>query len=123
MWLRLLALTGTLDRRLTAYLFGSKNGESSTLAGPSPERAGELLGDWVTAWHEGQRKPLPFFAEASWVWTAKQSSTAVASAWSGMPWSEGNDAVHRMIFGDEPVDDSFKDLASRLLGPLRDATS
>ena len=122
-WLRLLALTGTLDRRLTAYLFGSKNGESSTLAGPSPERAGELLGDWVTAWHEGQRKPLPFFAEASWVWTAKQSSTAVASAWSGMPWSEGNDAVHRMIFGDEPVDDSFKDLASRLLGPLRDATS
>ena len=122
-WLRLLALTGTLDRRLTAYLFGSKNGESSTLAGPSPERAGELLGDWVTAWHEGQRKPLPFFAEASWVWTAKQSSSAVASAWSGMPWSEGNDAVHRMIFGDEPVDDSFKDLASRLLGPLRDATS
>ena len=122
-WLRLLALTGTRDCRLTAYLFGSKNGESSTLAGPSPERARALLGDWVTAWHEGQRRPLPFFAETSWGWAAKQSSTAVASAWSGMPWSEGNDAVHRMIFGDEPVDDSFKDLASRLLGPLRDATS
>ena len=39
------------------------------------------------------------------------------------PWSEGNDAVHQMIFGNDPVDDSFKDLASRLLGPLREATS
>ena len=122
-WLSLLALTGTRDCRLTACLFGSKNGESSTLAGPSPARARELLDDWVTAWHEGQRRPLPFFAETSWAWAAKQSSTAVASAWSGMPWSEGNDAVHQMIFGDEPVDNSFKDLASRLLGPLREATS
>ena len=122
-WLRLLALTGARDCRLTAYLFGSKNGESSTLAGPSPEQARELLGDWVATWQQGQRKPLPFFAETSWGWAAKQSSTAVASAWSGQAWSEGNDAVHRMIFGDEPVDDSFKDLASRLLGPLRDATS
>ena len=123
-WLSLLALTGARDCRLMAYLFGSKSGgDPSTLAGPSPERARALLGDWVTAWQEGQRKPLPFFAETSWAWTAKQSSTAVASAWSGMPWSEGNDAVHQMIFGNDPVDDSFKVLASRLLGPLREATS
>ena len=123
-WLRLLALTGARDCRLLAYLFGSKSGaEPSTLTGPSPARARELLGDWVTAWQEGQRKPLPFFAETSWVWTASQSSSAVASAWSGQPWSEGNDPVHHMIFGADPVDDSFKDLASRLLVPLREATS
>ena len=123
MWLRLLALTVARDYPLTAYLFGSKRGETSTLTGPSPERARELLGDWVAVWREGQRKPLPFFAQTSWEWTAKQSTSAVASAWTGTTWSEGNDAVHQMIFGNDPVDDSFQDLASRLLGPLREATS
>ena len=123
-WLRLLALTVARDCRLTACLFGSKHGaESSTLAGPSPERARELLGDWIAAWQQGRRQPLPFFAHTSWEWTAGQSSSAVASAWAGQPWSEGNDPVHRTIFGDDPVDDSFRDLAGRLLGPLREATS
>ena len=123
-WLRLLALTVARDCRLTACLFGSKNGaEPSTLAGPSPERARELLGAWIAAWQEGRRKPLPFFAHTSWEWTAGQSASAVASAWAGQPWSEGHDPVHRTIFGDDPVDDSFKDLAGRLLGPLREATS
>ena len=123
-WLHLLALTVTRDCRFTAWLFGSKNGAApSTLAGPSSERARELLGDWITAWQEGRRKPLPFFAHTSWEWTARQSSSAVASAWAGQPWSEGNDPVHRTIFGDDPVDDSFKELAGRLLGPLREATS
>ena len=122
-WLRLLALTGTRDCRLTAYLFGSKNGESGTLAGPSPECARAMLGDWLATWQAGRRQPLPFFAETSWVWMTRQSASAVASAWSGMPWSEGNDPVHRMIYGDDPVDDSFNDLAERLLGPLKEATS
>ena len=123
MWLRLLALTVARGCPLTAYLFGSKGGESSTLSGPAPARARELLGDWVAVWRAGQRKPLPLFAHTSWVWTAKQSSSAAASAWAGQPWSEGNDAVHQMMFGSDPVDDSFKDLASRLLGPLREGTS
>ena len=123
-WLRLLALTVARDCRLTAFVFGSKSGgEPTTLTGPAPEQARELLADWVTTWHEGQRKPLPFFAETSWAWTAKQSSTAVASTWSGQAWSEGNDPAHRLIFGDDPVDGSFRDLAGRLLGPLREATS
>ena len=118
-WLQLLALTAARDCRLTAYLFGSKDGaEPSTLAGPSPEQARELLGDWIAAWQEGRRKPLPFFAHTSWEWTARQSSSAVASAWAGQPWSEGNDPVHRTIFGDDPVDDSFKDLCRSPAGAV-----
>ena len=121
-WLGLLALTATRDCRLTACLFGSKDGGGSgTISGPPPERARALLGDWVTAWREGHNKPLPFFAETSWKWLERPSSAA--SAWSGQPWSEGNDPVHQMIFGDDPVDDSFKEMARRLLGPLREATS
>ena len=122
-WLRLLALTVALDCRLTAYLFGSKNAETSTLAGPPSEGARALLGDWVAAWREGRHKPLPLFAEASWKWTEKRSGSAVQTGWTGQPWSEGNDPVHRMMFGNDPVDDSFMDLASRLLGPLREASS
>ena len=122
-WLRLLALTVARDCPLTAYLFGSKNGETNTLAGPPPEDARELLGDWVAVWKEGQRRPLPFFADASWTWTGKQSSTAVTSTWTSQRWSEGNDPVHRTMFAGDPVDDAFEHLASRLLGPLREALS
>ena len=122
-WLRLLALTVALDCRLTAYLFGSKNAETGTLAGPPSEGARALLGDWVAAWREGRHKPLRLFAEASWKWTERQSDSAVKTGWISQPWSEGYDPVHRMMFADDPVDDSFKDLASRLLGPLREAWS
>ena len=122
-WLRLLTLTAALDRRLTAHLFGSKNAESSAIAGPPSERARDLLGDWVAAWREGHRKPLRLFAEASWKWTERQSTSAVTSGWTGQPWSEGYDPVHRMMFGNDPVDDSFMELAGRLLGPLREAGS
>ena len=126
-WLRLLALTVALDCRLTAYLFGSKNADTSTLTGPPSERARALLGDWVSAWREGRHKPLRLFAEASWKWTERQSASAVKTGWISQPWSEGYDPVHRMMFGDDPVedpvDDSFKHLASHLLGPLREAMS
>ena len=122
-WLRLLALSVALDCRLTAYLFGSKNAESSTVTGPPPEEARALLGDWVAAWREGQHRPLRLFAEASWKWTDRQSASAVTADWCRQPWSEGCDPVHRMMFANEPVDDSFKELASRLLGPLREACS
>ena len=122
-WLRLLALTVARGCPMTAHLFGSKNAETSTLAGPAPERARELLGDWVAVWQEGQRRPLPFFADASWTWTGKQSPTAVTAAWTSRPWSEGHDPVHRVMFADGPVNESFADLAVRLLGPLREAMS
>ena len=122
-WLRLLALTVALDCRLTAYLFGSKNADTGTMAGPPPEGARTLLGDWVAAWREGRHKPLRLFAEASWKWTERQSSTAVKTGWISQPWSEGYDPVHRMMFGNDPVDDSFIGLARRLLGPLRESMS
>ncbi len=123
-WLRLLALSVARDSRITAYLFGSKDGGNPfVISGPAPDEAGALLGDWVAAWREGQRKPLALFAEASWKWTERQSASAVTSGWSSQPWSEGCDPVHRMIFGDDPVDDAFMELASRLLGPLREASS
>ena len=123
-WLRLLALSVAHDCRMTAYLFGSKDGgKPCTISGPAPEEARALLADWVAAWREGQHKPLPLFAEASWKWTEKQSDSSVKSGWSSQPWSEGYDPVHRMMFGNDPVNDSFMDLASRLLGPLREASS
>ena len=123
-WLRLLALSSARGCRLTALLFGSRDGgKPCMISGPAPEEARVLLSDWVTAWREGQRKPLPLFAEASWKWTDKQSTSAVTSAWASQPWSEGNDPVHQMIFGDDPVNESFKEIAGRLLGPLREATS
>ena len=82
-----------------------------------------MLGDWVAAWRDGRHKPLPLFADASWTWTDKQSASAVTTGWCSQPWSEGCDPVHRMMFGTDPVNDSFMDLASRLLGPLREAVS
>ena len=123
-WLRLLALSAAHDSRITAYLFGSKDGaKPCTISGPAPEEARALLADWVATWRDGRRKPLPLFAEASWKWTEKQSDSAVQTGWTNQPWSEGNDPVHRMMFGNDPVDDSFMDLANRLFGPLREATS
>ncbi len=123
-WLRLLALSVAHDCRVTAYLFGSKDGsQPCTVSGPAPEDARALLGDWVAAWRQGRHKPLPLFADASWTWTDKQSASAVTTGWCSQPWSEGCDPVHRMMFGTDPVNDSFMDLASRLLGPLREAVS
>ena len=123
-WLRLLALSVAQDSPMTACLFGSKDGGTPfMISGPPPEGAREILADWVAAWREGRHKPLPLFAEASWKWTEKQSDSAVKTGWTSQPWSEGYDPVHRMMFADDPVDDSFKNLANRLLGPLRDAWS
>ena len=123
-WLRLLVLSVAHGSRVTAYLFGSKDGgKPCTISGPAPEHARALLGDWVAAWREGQRRPLRLFADASWKWTERQSASAVRSDWCSQPWSEGYDPVHRVMFGDDPVDESFMELASRLLGPLREASS
>jgi exodeoxyribonuclease V gamma subunit len=123
-WLRLLALSVAHDCRMTAYLFGSRDGaKPCTISGPGPEEAGAMLADWVAAWRDGRNKPLPLFAEASWKWTEKQSASAVTTGWTSQPWSEGNDPVHRMMFGANPVDELFMDLAIRLLGPLREACS
>lgn len=122
-WLRLLALVAGRRAPATAHLLGSKGQvERAALRGPEPERARSLLGDWVEVWRESRRRPLPFFASTSWVWTEKGVWNAkVRNEWSKQPWFEGNDARHRLIFGDDPSGDDFERLAERLLRPLREA--
>ncbi len=124
-WLRLLAVTCDREEPVRARLLGSGSElERVVLAGPDPERARFLLAGWLDVWSESRRRPLPFFAATSWAWTSPAFSKAkVDRMWSGQSFSEGNDAAHRLIFGDDPCDDEFQLLARRLLGPLRNATS
>ena len=124
-WLRLLALISERERTAAAHLFGcGRNVETVRLEGPAPDEARALLGDWIEAWRDSRRRPLPFFARTSWEWTAKEAwVTNVQNAWSRMSFSEGNDACHRMIFGEDPQCEEFENLARRLLGPLRKATA
>lgn len=122
-WLRLLALVAGRRATATAHLLGSKGQvERAALRGPEPDQARSVLGDWVGVWRESRRRPLPFFASTSWVWTEKGVWNAkVQNEWSKQPWFEGNDARHRLIFGDDPRGDDFERLAERLLRPLREA--
>ena len=123
-WLRLLALILERERTAAAHLFGcGHNVETVRLEGPAPDEARALLGDWIKVWRDSRRRPLPFFARTSWEWTAKEAwGPTVQNAWSRMSFSEGNDACHRMIFGEDPRCDEFKSLARRLLGPIREAS-
>ena len=122
-WLRLLALVASRQEPATANLLGGKGQvEHVELRGPEPDDARSLLGDWVEVWRESHRRPLPFFASTSWVWTEKGAwSRKVQDEWSKQPWFEGNDPHHRLIFGDDPRGDDFERLAERLLRPLREA--
>ena len=124
-WLRLLALVAGRQQPATAQLLGSKDQvERVALRGPEPDEARSLLGDWVEIWRESQRRPLPFFASTSWVWTEKRAwSRKVQDEWSKQQWFEGNDPRHRLIFGDDPSGDDFERLAERLLRPLREASA
>ncbi len=125
-WLRLLALISSRQEPATAHLVGGNRDqvERVRLNGPDPDGARSLLGEWVEVWSESHRRPLPFFAETSWAWTKTRAWNGnVEYAWSEWPWSEGNDARHRLIFGGDPGGDDFERLAERLLRPLREATA
>ena len=125
-WLRLLALIASRREPATAHLVGGNKDqvERVRLNGPEPDGARSLLGEWVEVWRESHRRPLPFFAETSWAWTDKRAWNGnVEYAWSEWPWSEGNDARHRLIFGGDPGGDDFERLAEQLLRPLREATA
>ncbi len=124
-WLRLLTLIAGRQEPATAHLVGGKDQvERVRLNGPEPDGARSLLSEWIEVWRESHRRPLPFFAETSWAWTANRTwNSKVQDAWSKMEWSEGNDARHRLIFGDDPGGDDFERLAERLLGPLREASA
>ena len=122
-WLRLLALICHREQAATARLRGgNKEVETALLQGPTPAEARSLLTDWIDLWRDGQRRPLPFFASTSWEWTSRKTwSLYVEREWSDKAWSEGKDACHQMIFGDDPCNDEFERRAQSLLGPLRTA--
>ena len=123
-WLRLLALICSRNEPANARLLGSgREVEEVLLGGPDPGEARSLLGEWTEIWQESERRPLPLFASTSWAWTWKKTwNHQVEGMWSGRSFSEGNDPCHRLIFGDKPESAEFEELASRLLGPLREAT-
>ncbi len=122
-WLRLLALICQRQQEATARLRGGANEvERALLRGPAPAEARTCLDGWIDLWREGQHRPLPFFASTSWAWTASKTwNDSVERQWSGKPWSEGNDAGHRMIFGDDPCNREFERLAVDLLRPAIEA--
>ncbi len=135
-WLRLLAVIGSRNEAANAHLLGcGRDLEKVVVKGPDPETARSLLVDWTAVWRESRRRPLPFFARTSWEWLEKQAwNDKVERAWSGRSFSEGNTASHQLIFGGEAecADDDagaaldqgqFEDLARRLLGPLKEASS
>lgn len=135
-WLRLLAAIGSRNQAASAHLLGcGRELEKVVVQGPDPETARSLLSDWTEFWRESRRRPLPFFARTSWEWLEKQTwNDKVERAWSGRSYSEGNDASHRLIFTGEAegveagagaaLDQGrFEDLARRLLGPLKKASS
>ena len=124
-WLRLLALICDRQEPAEALLLGcGKEVDETVLTGPAPTAAGPLLRDWIDAWRLGQERPLPLFPATSWEWTAKEDwNWATENAWSGQAWSEGHDPSHRLVFGENPCNQQFKDLARRLLNPLRSAVS
>jgi len=124
-WLRLLALIGGRNEAASAHLLGcGKELEQFEVQGPDPATARSLLADWTAVWRESRRRPLPFFAATSWEWLEKQAwNGKVERVWSGRSYSEGNKASHQLIFNGEAEGVEFEDLARRLLGPLKEASS
>ena len=120
-WLRLLALTCARALTGSAALLGSKTASAPlVLNGPPPSTARELLGAWVSVWHDGQCQALPFFPETSW---AALEGKKLDSPWAAMTWSEGNDDYHQLAFPDGPRADGFETLAVDLLAPIKEALS
>ena len=117
-WLRLLALTCAVERRITAYLLGSKTNAPLIMNGPTPEQSRSHLRRWLKTWTDGQRAPLPFFPHTSLTWVTKPSGAE--AAWN-QSYDDGKDDYHRMVFADPPITEAFRSLAGDLLEPLVEA--
>ena len=127
-WLRLLVAARATNRTLTANLVGLARGavQREKLHGPSPSEAGELLDQWLAAWWQGQREPLPFFPSTSWAWLqaweqGKDAAREALKVWTGHEWGEGSDEYHQLMFPEGPFGEAFEQLAEDLLGPLAGA--
>lgn len=118
-WLLLLALTCQCERRVTAHLLGLRGDvKHSILEGPEPGEAQCQLHRWTDAWHDGQRRPLPFFPNTSWARITRPSR--YEEAWSG-DYGDGTDAYHQLVFSGDPFGRDFHSLAQDLLQPLQEA--
>ena len=124
-WLRLLAVIGSQNEAANARLRGcDKEIQRVEIQGPDPATARSLLADWTAVWRESRRRPLPFFAYTSWEWlTRGRWDSTVEKRWSDRSYSEGNKPSHRLIFSGEARGVEFEELARRLLGPLKEASS
>ncbi|ATE62226.1 exodeoxyribonuclease V subunit gamma [Thauera sinica] len=87
--------------------------------------AHRLLGDALALYREGLSRPLHFFPKSAWACVANGDNGARAHArWSGgnrPEHGEGSDPAYRLALRGEPValDETFFELARRVLGPLR----
>lgn len=124
-WLRLLALVASRNEPANAHLLGcGKELQKVEIQGPDPVTARSRLAEWTDAWRESRRRPLPFFAGTSWEWLKRETwNDNVERAWSGQSYSEGNKPSHQLVFNGEAEGAEFEDLARRLLGPLKEASS
>ena len=90
----------------------------------------EILARLVDLFWQGQRAPLPFFAETSWNYARWAGQGNPGKAWKEAQASwrgvydgsgEGDDVYLRFRYqgGDgEPLDQGFADMAMRIFGPL-----
>ena len=119
-WLRLLAVCCQTRRAAKALLFGLAEEVQTVELRATPKVGDEALRHWLSAWRRGRRQPLPFFPATSWAWIAEEDGpTAAEEAWR----RDGDDEYNRLVFPETPFGADFEQLAERLLGPLRDATS
>jgi exodeoxyribonuclease V gamma subunit len=91
---------------------------------PEP-RAAEYLADLLAIYREGLQSPLSFFAETAWAWLEQKNWRRT---WEGDTFNqkpgERDDPYVRLALrdrADDPLGESFQQLATRILGPLRDA--
>ena len=119
-WLRLLALACQRAAPLGAVLIGSKTSDKpETIGAVAPAEAEGFLEDWLCAWSDAHRKPVPFFPQTSWA----TSPSGQANAWSGYLFpGEGDDPYNQLLYPESPSSEKeFKELVEKLLGPLKEA--
>lgn len=124
LWLQTLALSCVVGEPATALLFGLEEPSrprrnalaSCRMEGPPPSDAAACLGDWIAAWREAGRQPLPLFPATSLAW-AEGGGRAARLAWQ-RAGGESEEPLHRLVFPQGPNSDGFADLAEQLLGPL-----
>ena len=127
-WLQALALGCVVGEPVRVRLFGLEEPRdprrsalaSCLLEGLAPSAATAVLGDWVAAWRDAERRPQPLFPATSLAWV-EAGDWAARQAWRGTGGGasgESQEPFHRLAFPHGPFGTEFAELAERLLGPL-----